>query len=91
MSSSGTIGLSTGLIYPPSGYARTEELVELFRTVARLGGFYFTHMRSDGIEAVEEVVRIARETGISCQIAHLPGFVEKAREEGLDITFDQYP
>ncbi len=93
----GAIGLSTGLIYPPSGYARTEELVELSRTVACLGGFYFTHMRSDGLEAVEEVVRIARETGISCQIAHLHGFVEnarrieKAREEGFDITFDQYP
>ncbi len=93
----GAIGLSTGLIYPPSNYSNTEELVELARIVSGLGGFYFTHMRGDGSDAVDEVVRIAREADISCQIAHLHGFyenaqsVERAREEGLDITFDQYP
>ncbi|MBA7681351.1 D-aminoacylase [subsurface metagenome] len=93
----GAIGISTGLIYPPSDYAMTEELVELAKTVSKLGGFYFTHMRGDGSEAVEEVIRIAREADISCQIAHLHGYHEnalligRAREKGLDITFDQYP
>jgi N-acyl-D-amino-acid deacylase len=93
----GAIGLSTGLIYPPSNYAKTEELVELAKTVSELGGFYFTHMRGDGPDAVKEVIRIAREADVSCQIAHLHGFyenarcIERARKEGLDITFDQYP
>jgi N-acyl-D-amino-acid deacylase len=92
----GAIGLSTGLIYPPSNYAATEELVELARTAAEYGGLYFTHMRGDGPDAVEEVIRIAREAGIGCQIAHLHGYeenarrIEQARQEGLDITFDQY-
>ncbi len=93
----GAIGLSTGLIYPPSNFAETREIIDLAKVVSRLGGFYFTHMRGDEPEAVEEVINIAREAGISCQIAHLHGYyenaqcIEEAREEGLDITFDQYP
>ncbi len=65
--------------------------------MAEHGGLYFTHMRGDGPEAVDEVIRIAREASIGCQIAHLHGFednalrIEQARKEGLDITFDQYP
>jgi N-acyl-D-amino-acid deacylase len=54
-------------------------------------------MRGDGEDAVREVIRIAQEANIPCQIAHLHGFnenallIEQARSEGLDITFDQYP
>lgn len=69
----GAIGLSTALIYPPSSYATTVELIELMHTVSRLGGFYFTHMRGDSREAVEEVIRIARETGASCQTPTFTG------------------
>jgi len=93
----GAIGISTGLLFPRSNYAVPQELIELAKIVSKSGGFYFTHMRGDGIEAVEEVVRIAREADISCQIAHLHGFyenallIEKARANGLDISFDQYP
>ena len=69
----GAFGLSTGLIYPPSCYAQTEELIELCRVVARYGGIYATHMRNEGhalLEAVDEAVRIGREAGVGVQISH---------------------
>ena len=62
----GAFGLSTGLMYKPSMYADTRELIELSRTVARLGGLYVTHMRQYvlGIEdSFEEVCTISRESG----------------------------
>ena len=43
----GAWGLSTGLDYPPGAYADTDELAALSETVARFGGFYHTHTRSD--------------------------------------------
>ena len=41
----GAVGLSTGLDYPPGNYADTDELVELSKQVADLGGIYHTHVR----------------------------------------------
>ncbi len=69
----GAWGLSSGLIYPPGMYARTEELVELARVVARFGGLYVSHIRGEGeavFEAVREVVRIAREAEVPAHVAH---------------------
>src|SRR3990172_8083616 len=57
------LGLSTGLIYPPGVYSKTDELVRLAKAAARRGGIYTSHMRSEGtkvIEAIEEAVRIGR-------------------------------
>jgi len=42
----GAWGISTGLDYPPGAYASTEELIELSRESAKLGGFYHTHTRA---------------------------------------------
>jgi N-acyl-D-amino-acid deacylase len=69
----GAIGLSTGLIYPPGSYAKTEELIELTRPVGERGGFYFSHIRGEGdtlLEAIAEAIRIGRETGAAVQISH---------------------
>src|SRR6266536_5358344 len=41
----GAFGLSSGLDYPPGAFATTDELAELSREAARLGGFYHTHVR----------------------------------------------
>ncbi len=41
----GAIGLSSGLDYPPGAYASTDELAQLTRETAVLGGFYHTHVR----------------------------------------------
>lgn len=69
----GALGLSTGLLYVPANYARTEEIVELAKVAARYGGIYVTHMRDEGrglIHSVAETIRIAAEAGIPAQINH---------------------
>src|SRR5690606_19659071 len=104
----GAIGISTGLRYVPGTYATTEEVIEVARVAARYGGIYSSHIREEGegvIEAVAEVIRIARATGMPAQVSHhtLMGqprwgqsvrtlaMIASARAEGLDITIDAYP
>ena len=97
----GAFGLSTGLMYKPSMYADTRELIELSRTVARLGGLYATHMRQYvlGVEdSFEEVCTISRQSGAPAHISHFnttfeigSRLMDGARLDGLDITYDLYP
>jgi N-acyl-D-amino-acid deacylase len=70
----GSFGLSSGLEYAPGSYASTEELIALNEVVAKNGGIYATHMRSEDDhveEAVQEALRICKEAEVSTQIAHL--------------------
>jgi dihydroorotase/N-acyl-D-amino-acid deacylase len=70
----GALGLSTALLYPPAPYAKTEELIELAKVVAKSGGIYATHMRSEGngiMTALDETFRIGREANIPLEIFHL--------------------
>jgi len=70
----GAMGLSTGLIYLPGTFARTEELIQLSRVVAAYGGVYATHMRNEGrgvLKSIDEAVRIGREAGCAVQLSHL--------------------
>ncbi len=70
----GALGFSTALIYPPSTFATTAELVEIAKVVKGAGGIYITHMRSEGdklLESIDEVIRISRESGIPSEIYHL--------------------
>ncbi|RJS88505.1 D-aminoacylase [Candidatus Bathyarchaeota archaeon] len=69
----GAWGMSTGLIYPPSCYAETDEIVELAKVVARYGGIYATHIRGEGrtlLEAVREAIEIGERAGIPVEISH---------------------
>jgi N-acyl-D-amino-acid deacylase len=69
----GAYGLSTGLIYPPSSYATTEELIELAKVVADYEGIYATHLRDEGdnlISAVQEAIEIGKKAKVSVQISH---------------------
>ena len=70
----GSFGLSTGLEYAPGSYASTEELIELNKVVAKMGGVYATHMRSEDDrveEAIQEALRICKKAEVSLQISHL--------------------
>ena len=70
----GAFGLSSGLIYAPGRHAATEEIVELARVVAEHGGFYATHMRSEGarlLEAIDEAIAIGERSGAPVLIHHL--------------------
>ena len=70
----GALGIGSSLIYAPAFYATTEELVELCKARPPYGGMYISHMRSEGnrlLEAVDELIRIAREAGLPAEIYHL--------------------
>lgn len=69
----GAVGLSTGLIYVPGTYAKTEEIVALARIAARYGGLYATHMRNEGdkvADAIRESIQIGEQAGLPVEISH---------------------
>ena len=67
-------GLTTGLIYQPGKYSTPDEVVALAKVAAEKGGYYATHMRSEGdriLEAIDEVIDLVKATGIRAEISHL--------------------
>jgi N-acyl-D-amino-acid deacylase len=103
----GAFGVASALIYAPGAYAKTDEMIELSKAAAPYGGMYISHMRSEGnrlLEAVDELITIAREAGVHAEIYHLkaagqPNWskmddvirrVESARANGLRISADMY-
>jgi N-acyl-D-amino-acid deacylase len=76
----GAIGLSSGLIYPPNSFAKTDELVELAKVAARYGGLYTTHIRGEGAQwkqSVGEAIEIGEQV-------HLPVHILHFKMEGKD-------
>lgn len=69
----GALGLSTGLVYVPANFAKTEEVIELAKVAARHGGIYVSHMRDEAtglLDSVAELIRISAEAGLPAQINH---------------------
>ncbi len=69
----GAWGLSTGLFYPGSRAAPTEEVMALAEEVAPFGGLYATHIRDEGAmleESVDEALDIAKHAGIPAILSH---------------------
>lgn len=69
----GGLGLSTGLIYPPCVYAKTDELTELCKVAAVHGGVFVVHMRNEGdrlMESIDEVIEIGRVSTVPVHISH---------------------
>ncbi len=70
----GAVGLSSSLLYAPSMYASTEELIELAKVAAKYDRMYISHLRSEGenlLGAIEELITIAREADIRAEVYHL--------------------
>jgi N-acyl-D-amino-acid deacylase len=103
----GALGVASALIYAPGNYAKTDELVALAEVAAKHKGIYISHMRNEGdheLEAVDELISIARQAQVPAEIYHLkvagaknwnnlPEVIQKveaARAEGLAITADMY-
>jgi N-acyl-D-amino-acid deacylase len=103
----GALGLGSSLIYAPARFAPTEELVALSEVAAQHAGMYISHIRNEGqhlLEAIDELVHIARSSGAPAEIWHfkasgptnwskLDAAIERvsaARAEGLRITADMY-
>jgi len=70
----GALGLSSGLVYLPGAYTDTDELVELAKGVRRHGGFYATHIRSEGdgvFDALDEAITVAKQAQVPLHVSHL--------------------
>ena len=101
----GAVGVGTGLIYLPSTFFSTEELIALTKFAVPYRGGYAAHIRSEGaglLTAIRETVRIAAEAGTWAEIRHIKSrsleqmqqavaIIDSARRAGIDITADQYP
>ncbi len=104
----GAMGVASSLIYAPACFADTAELVALARAAAQTGGMYISHIRNEAdrlLEAFEEFLSVARQTGAASEIYHLKASgrsnwgkldtlldaIDAARAEGLPITADMYP
>jgi len=103
----GALGIGTSLIYPPAFYAKTEELIELCKVAAKYQGKYISHIRSEGnqlFEAVDELLRIAREANIPAELYHIKTAgkknwskedqlltrIERAQKKGLNVRANMY-
>jgi N-acyl-D-amino-acid deacylase len=103
----GAMGVASSLIYAPAFYAKTDELIALSKAAAEYNGVYISHIRSEGnsfLEALDELLSIAREAKIAAQVYHLKAAgrdnwtkvdaaiwkIEEARAAGLKITADMY-
>jgi N-acyl-D-amino-acid deacylase len=101
----GALGVGTGLIYLPSTFFSTDELITLTKYATPYKGGYAAHIRSEGaglIDAIRETIRIASEAGTWAEIRHIKSrtleqmqqavaLIDSARAAGVDITADQYP
>jgi N-acyl-D-aspartate/D-glutamate deacylase len=101
----GAVGMSSSPKYAP--FTATAELIAAAKVVARYGGIHMSHIREEGrgvVEAVAELIRISRESGVPGDISHhkVTGLEVRGRARprsdggrgagrGPDITLDQYP
>jgi N-acyl-D-aspartate/D-glutamate deacylase len=70
----GAMGMTTALIYPPSSFAATPELIEVARAAAKHGGIYASHIRGEGkevVESVDEAIEIGEKAGLPVEVFHL--------------------
>ncbi|HSV96020.1 MAG TPA: amidohydrolase family protein [Spirochaetota bacterium] len=116
----GARGISYGLQYEPDIFATMEELTEIARLVKSRDAVITVHMkaysalspsypvrpfgRAHNLLAIDDMLAVAKETGVKMQLSHLIFVGEKswktcpealelidgARKSGLDIQFDTY-
>lgn len=100
----GAFGMSSGLVYLPGSFAKTDELVELCKVVAAYGGLYTSHIRGERetiVDALKEAIEIAERSGVRLQVSHncpkygahgkfeeMSQVYDEARKRGLDLTID---
>ncbi len=75
----GVMGMTSALIYPPSSFASTDELVEVGSAAAEFGGIYASHIRDEGaglVSAVREAIEVGERAGMPVEIFHYKGAYE---------------
>jgi len=116
----GAYGVSLGLQYEPGVFATMDELKQIADLVKRKDKILTVHMkaysslsgtyplkifgRPHNLLAIEDMLTLARETGVRLQLSHLIfvgsrtwknygealELVDRARREGIDVKFDTY-
>ena len=89
----GAMGMTTALIYPPSSYATTDELIEVAKVAGQYGGIYASHIRGEGkevVQSVDEAITIGEKAGLPVEIFHLkaayqPGWGKLMTEVGRHV------
>jgi N-acyl-D-aspartate/D-glutamate deacylase len=89
----GVVGMTTALIYPPSSYATTGELIEMAKVAGSYGGIYASHIRGEGkelVQSIEEAIEIGEKGGLPVEVFHIkaaykPGWGKLMREAGKRI------
>ena len=89
----GAMGMTTALIYPPSSYASTNELIEIAKVAGQYGGIYASHIRGEGkelVQSIEEAITIGEKGGLPVEVFHLkaafqPGWGKLMRQAGRKI------
>ncbi len=70
----GVFGISTALVYSPSNFQSTADLITLAKVAGKCGGYYATHMRDEAaklVPAIEEAIEIGEKGGVKVEIFHL--------------------
>ena len=68
----GSLGLSTGLFYPPARAASTQEVIEIAEPLRAHQALYVTHMRNEAdnvMESLEESLEIGHASGVPVVIS----------------------
>jgi N-acyl-D-aspartate/D-glutamate deacylase len=116
----GALGVSFGLGYEPGIFAPFDELLQIARLVKKKNKMITVHLKAysslsgtyplkllgkpHNIIAIEEMLELARQTGVKLQISHLIfvgartwktfdraiKLIDDAIAEGLDVMFDSY-
>jgi N-acyl-D-amino-acid deacylase len=55
----GAVGLSTGLIYLPGTFAKTDEVVGLAKAASKFGGTYASHIRDEGVGVLDAITKLS--------------------------------
>jgi N-acyl-D-amino-acid deacylase len=104
----GALGLSMGLVYSHEMDSSVQELRQLASKLKSSNKYLSVHLRSEAghiLEAMDEVIALAKFSGIPLKISHLkirgkknwPLFekitekLEAAYHQGVSISFDVYP
>jgi N-acyl-D-amino-acid deacylase len=84
----GAVGLSSSLLYAPSMYADTEELIALAQVAGEAGGMYISHIRNEGdalLESLDELIEISANAKIPAEVYHLKAS-QKTNWPKLDLA-----
>jgi N-acyl-D-amino-acid deacylase len=100
----GAIGVSAGMSYVPNIYMTSDELTEIVRAGADMGGIFANHARTmNGTdpEAISEAIAVGEKAGAPIHFFHLNStssteadaflaIIDEARARGIKVTGDSY-